>query len=133
MSTARLESMTGTSTDTLTETLRSKLSNPVTSPEFDLHGSVNEVLRDIGLTAADSGGKLTFYGQDPITPSPHRFGTMAALGLAAKSVALAALWKLRTGDDKTFMSTSGKLSGVSQVSSRGSSSRNGKQIGRAHV
>jgi len=98
MSIARLESITGTSTDTLTETLRSKLSNPVTSPEFDLHGSVNEVLRDIGLTAADSGGKLTFYGQDPITPSPHRFGTMAALGLAAKSVALAALWKLRTGE-----------------------------------
>jgi hypothetical protein len=98
MSTARLESMTGTSTDKLTETLRSRLSNPVTSPEFDLQGSVNEVLNDVGLTAPDSGGKLTFYGQDPITPSPHRFGAMAAVGLAAKSIALAALWNLRTGE-----------------------------------
>jgi hypothetical protein len=98
MSTARLEPMTGTSTDKLTETLRSRLSNPVTSPEFDLHGSVNEVLNDVGLTAPDSGGKLTFYGQDPITPSPHRFGAMAAVGLAAKSIAVAALWNLRTGE-----------------------------------
>ena len=98
MSTARLEPIIGTSTDTLTETLRSKLSNPVTSPQFDLHASVNEVLKDVGLTAADSGGKVTFYGQDPIIPSPHRFGTMAAVGLAAKTVALAALWKSQTGE-----------------------------------
>ena len=98
MSTELLQPMTQTSTDTLTEALRSKLSKPATSPQFDLHGSVNEVLKDIGLTAADSGGKLTFYGQDPIIPSPHRFGTMAAVGLAARSVALAALWKSRTGE-----------------------------------
>src|SRR5262245_11021663 len=49
------------------------------------------------MSTADSGGDLTFYGQDPILPSPHRFGTMAALGLAAKSVAVAALWRDRTG------------------------------------
>src|SRR6202007_930637 len=29
--------------------------------------------------------------------SPHRFGAMAAIGLAAKSVAAAALWQARTG------------------------------------
>jgi hypothetical protein len=98
MSTARLEPITGTSPDTLTETLRSKLSKPTSSPEFDLHGAVNEVLKDVGLTAADSGGKLSFYGRDPIIPSPHRFGSMAALGLAARSVAVAALWKARTGE-----------------------------------
>ena len=49
------------------------------------------------MTTADSGGKLSFYGQDPILPSPIRFGTMAAIGLAARSVALAALWKQSTG------------------------------------
>jgi crotonobetainyl-CoA:carnitine CoA-transferase CaiB-like acyl-CoA transferase len=98
MSTARLEPVIGTSTDTLTETLRSKLSNPVTSPQFDLYASVNEVLKDVGLTAADSGGKVTFYGQDPIIPSPHRFGAMAAVGLAAKTIAVAALWRARTGE-----------------------------------
>jgi CoA-transferase family III len=80
----------------LTEVLEEKLSHPATSPDFDLHEGVNEVLADIGMTTADSGGELSFYGQDPILPSPIRFGTMAAIGLAARSVALAALWKKAT-------------------------------------
>src|SRR5262244_4529354 len=84
--------------ETLTEKLKSKLNNPATASDFDLLGTVNEVLKDVGLTAADSGGKLTFYGQDPIIPSPHRFGAMAAVGLAAKHIALAALWRSRTGE-----------------------------------
>jgi catalase len=54
------------------QTLKARLTNPVSSPEFDLHAGLNEVLRDVGMTAADSGGKLTFYGQDPIVPSPIR-------------------------------------------------------------
>ena len=56
------------------------------------------MLKDVGMSIADSGGKLTFYGRDPIIPSPHRFGSMAAIGLAAKAVALAALWRQRTGE-----------------------------------
>src|SRR5499433_3343447 len=102
MSTATLdrvnEKLTETTDQTLTGKLQSKLSSPASTPDFDLHGTVNEVLNDVGLTTADSGGKLSFYGQDPIIPSPHRFGAMAAVGLAARSVALAALWKDRTGE-----------------------------------
>jgi crotonobetainyl-CoA:carnitine CoA-transferase CaiB-like acyl-CoA transferase len=82
----------------LTELLQSKLRSPANSPEFDFHSAVDQVLADVGLTAKDSGGKLTFYGQDPIVPSGFKFGAMAAVGLAARSVALAALWKLRTGE-----------------------------------
>src|SRR5258707_64347 len=74
---------TSTATDRLTEALEQKLSHPATSPDFDLHAETNEVLKDIGLTTADAGGKLTFYGSDPILPSPIRFGTLAAVGLAA--------------------------------------------------
>src|SRR5499427_11096640 len=92
------EKPTATASETLTETLQTRLSNPASAPDFDLHGSVNEVLKDVGLTAADSGGKLTFYGQDPIIRSPHRFGTMAAVALAAKNIAVAALWKSHTGE-----------------------------------
>src|ERR1700681_3653686 len=88
---------TSTATDRLTETLEHKLSHPATSPDFDLHAETNEVLKDIGLTTADAGGKLTFYGRDPILPSPIRFGTLAAVGLAARSVAVAALWRQATG------------------------------------
>src|SRR6202030_2281824 len=92
---------TGLSLETdavLTQTLKARLTNPVTSPEFDLQAGLNEVLRDVGMTTADSGGKLTFYGQDPIVPSPIRFGSMAAIGLAAKAVGVAALWRARTGE-----------------------------------
>jgi len=88
---------TSTATDRLTEALKQKLSHPATSPDFDLYAATSEVLKDIGLTTADAGGKLTFYGSDPILPSPIRFGTLAAVGLAARSVAVAALWRQATG------------------------------------
>src|SRR4026208_1649845 len=81
----------------LTKSLESKLNTPALSPDFDLHAETNQVLKDIGLTTADAGGKLTFYGRDPILQSPMRFGTMAAVGLAARSVAVAALWRQATG------------------------------------
>src|SRR5262245_59401189 len=83
--------------DLLTERLKSTFAHPVRSSDFDFHAGVDDVLKDVATSTADSGGDLTFYGQDPILPSPHRFGTMAALGLAAKSVAVAALWRDRTG------------------------------------
>src|SRR5215510_2321335 len=87
-----------TPAETLSETLRSKLSNPASTSDFDLFGSVSQVLKDVGLTPADSGGKLTFYGQDPILPSSFRFGAMAAVGLATRGIALAALWRSQTGE-----------------------------------
>jgi hypothetical protein len=83
--------------DRLAETIADKLSNPSTSSEFDLHEGVNQVLADVGMSAADSGGQLTFYGQDPIVPSRIRFATMAGIGLAAKTIAAAAVWRDRTG------------------------------------
>ena len=86
----------------LTQALKVNLGHPATSPDFDLKKGVNEVLADVGLTSDDCGGKLSFYGQDPILPSPVRFGTMAAVGLAAKSVALAALWRQATGEGQSI-------------------------------
>lgn len=83
--------------DLLTQTIVSKLANPATSSDFDLHGAVNDVLTYVGMSSADSGGELSFYGRDPIIPSPHRFGNLAGIALAARSVAVAALWRDRTG------------------------------------
>src|ERR1700741_4879470 len=82
----------------LTEVLEEKLNHPATSPDFDLKKGVNEVLADVGMTSDDCGGELSFYGSDPILQSPLRFGTMAAIGLAARSVAVAALWSQATGE-----------------------------------
>jgi crotonobetainyl-CoA:carnitine CoA-transferase CaiB-like acyl-CoA transferase len=98
MNTAASEPGTERPAETLTEALRSKLSLPASAPDFDLYSSVNDVLKEVGLTTPDSGGKVTFYGRDPIIPSTLRFGAMAATGLAAKTIALAALWRSRTGE-----------------------------------
>ena len=84
--------------DELTNTLESKFANPERSSDFDFHAGVDQVLKGVGLSTSDSGGQLTFYGHDPIIASPFRFATMAALGLTAKAVAVAALWQLRTGE-----------------------------------
>jgi crotonobetainyl-CoA:carnitine CoA-transferase CaiB-like acyl-CoA transferase len=83
--------------DRLTETILDRLNNPSTSSDFDFNEGVNQVLADVGMSAADSGGQLTFYGQDPVVPSRIRFATMAGIGLAAKTIAAAAVWRDRTG------------------------------------
>ena len=64
--------------DLLAGALESKLDNPEHDSNFDLHAGVNDVLKSgVGLSTSDSGGKLAFYGQDAIIPSPFRFGTVA--------------------------------------------------------
>ncbi len=99
---------TGSSVETsgessrLAETLEEKLSHPATSPDFDLVKGVNEVLSTVGMASDDCGGELSFYGSDPILQSPLRFGTMAAIGLAARSVAVAAVWRQTTGEGQNI-------------------------------
>src|SRR2546423_14706047 len=78
--------------DLLTETLQSKLANPERSSDFGLHGAVNQVLNDVGLSTSDTGGQITFYGSDPILQSPLGVGTMAANGLAGRGVEVGALF-----------------------------------------
>jgi crotonobetainyl-CoA:carnitine CoA-transferase CaiB-like acyl-CoA transferase len=83
--------------DRLTASIVEKLNNPSICSDFDFHRGVDQVLAEVGMSAADSGGQLTFYGQDPIVPSRIRFATMAGIGLAAKTIAAAAVWRDRTG------------------------------------
>src|SRR5260370_22336051 len=54
------------------------------------------------MASDDCGGELSFYGNDPILQSPLRFGTMAAIGLAARSVAVAALWRQATDEGQNI-------------------------------
>jgi crotonobetainyl-CoA:carnitine CoA-transferase CaiB-like acyl-CoA transferase len=88
--------------DRITKTIVDKLNNPSSSSDVDFHDGVNQVLADVGMSAADSGGTLTFYGQDPIVPSRVRFATMAGIGLAAKTIAAAAVWRDRTGEGQNI-------------------------------
>jgi hypothetical protein len=104
----------------LTEIIVDKLNNPPISSDFDFHEGVNQVVADVGMSAADSGGQLTFYGQDPIVPSRIRFATMAGIGLAAKTIAAAAVWRDRSGQGqdihvdvpKAFRRFSGFFDGI---------------------
>jgi hypothetical protein len=106
--------------DRLTETIVDKLDNPSTSSDFDFHQGVNQVLADVGMSAADSDGKLTCYGQDPIIPSRIRFATMAGMGLAAKPLRPRRCGETERDRARTFMSTFAKPFDASAASSRGS-------------
>jgi len=97
-----------TSAGVLTHLLEESLRHPATSPDFDLFHAVNQVLSDVGMTIDECGGKLSFYRRDPIVPSPLRYGTMAGVGLAARSVALAALRKQATGEEQDISIDLGK-------------------------
>jgi hypothetical protein len=60
-----------------------------TAEGFDIHTELERVLHGVGLSQDDCGGRISFVGTDPITPSPLRLGTAAGIGLAVKAVAMA--------------------------------------------
>ncbi|MFW0785863.1 CoA transferase [Gordonia sp. CPCC 206044] len=83
---------------TLTERLRASIAEPLTDDCFDPATELADVLAGIGMVPADTGGAVTFRGADPVVPSTLRLGGAAAIALAAKSAAIAKLWRLRGGD-----------------------------------
>ncbi|MCX3058332.1 CoA transferase [Streptomyces beihaiensis] len=62
------------------------------------HDALEGLYRELGISAAEAGGKVTITGADPVTPSVHRIGDAAAAALAALGTEVAALWKDRGGD-----------------------------------
>ena len=64
----------------------------------DMLKVTDNILRDAGLSIADSGGKITFAGQEPIRKTVIKAGATTACILAANAVADAAIWKARTGE-----------------------------------
>src|SRR5580658_7821684 len=61
-------------------------------------GKVESFLQSLGATTSDSGGKVTYYGSDPITPDRLPYGAISAISLAAKAIMIAKIWKERTGE-----------------------------------
>ncbi|MFJ8933037.1 MULTISPECIES: CoA transferase [unclassified Streptomyces] len=87
------------SAEELTGRIKKAIANPIAhEDDFDIHQALREVLSPAGLRPEDSGGEITFIGSDPIVPSIMRLGAVPALGMTAKSVALAALWRRRGGE-----------------------------------
>lgn len=84
----------------LKETLLNNYNQRIKSAEqddFNINKELENVLNGIGYSIDDTGGKVEFYGKDPIQPSTLKIASLAGIGLAAKSVAIASLWKTRTG------------------------------------
>jgi len=85
-------------TTTISDRIRKALASPITSDDvIDPHKELEEVLGTVGLKPSDAGGTISFHGRDPILKSPWPLATMASVGLVAKAVAVADLWRYRTG------------------------------------
>ncbi|NCC69577.1 MAG: carnitine dehydratase, partial [Clostridia bacterium] len=65
---------------------------------IDIYEEFEKVAAEIGLSAEDAGGKVTFYGADPIVESTVALGTGASIGLMLKSVAATKIWRMRGGE-----------------------------------
>jgi hypothetical protein len=83
--------------EALTRALRYNLANRKKDAEIDLAGETENLLKTVGASFSESGGQVSFYGKDPIVPTVVPFGSMSAIGLAAKAIQVASIWKLRTG------------------------------------
>jgi crotonobetainyl-CoA:carnitine CoA-transferase CaiB-like acyl-CoA transferase len=79
----------------LTTAVTAAVRNPVSHDDFDPTTALRSVLADIGMDLSETGGSVEFVGADPVVPSPLRLGGGAAIALAAKSAAVAKLWRLR--------------------------------------
>ncbi|MFZ3291056.1 MAG: hypothetical protein WA281_02365, partial [Mycobacterium sp.] len=82
----------------LAKTIIANYDNPLQSCSIDVPAHVESLLQSLGATASDSGGKVTYYGADPITPDRLPYGSISAISLAAKAILIAKIWKERTGE-----------------------------------
>jgi hypothetical protein len=78
--------------------IRAALASPISDDRtIDPLSELAAVLDGVGLDLGSAGGKITFSGRDPIVSSPLPLATMAAVGLMAKAVSVAEMWRFRGG------------------------------------
>ncbi len=68
--------------------------------DFDIDVAFARFMADIGGSAEDGGGAVTFTGSDPILRSHFRIGASMALPAMAAAVGAAAIWRARTGESQ---------------------------------
>jgi crotonobetainyl-CoA:carnitine CoA-transferase CaiB-like acyl-CoA transferase len=67
------------------------------SAGFDIKAHFRSVMGDLGLCPEDTGGAITFVGEDPIFPSVHRLGACISIPIMAGAAGIADIWRQRTG------------------------------------
>src|SRR5262249_34204541 len=73
------------------------LATPKVSAGFDINAEFRAVMRDLGLSPEDTGGSITFIGEDPIFPSKHRLGACISVPIMAGAAGIADIWRQRSG------------------------------------
>lgn len=85
----------------IAERIRTNLAAPIFDDStIEPLAELKDVLSGVGLRVEGSGGSIEFVGADPILTSPWPLATMAGVSLMAKSVAIADLWRTRTGESQ---------------------------------
>jgi crotonobetainyl-CoA:carnitine CoA-transferase CaiB-like acyl-CoA transferase len=67
------------------------------SGSFDINAEFRSVMHDLGLSPEDTGGSITFIGEDPIFPTKHRLGACVSIPIMAGAAGIAEIWRQRTG------------------------------------
>ena len=67
------------------------------SAGFDINAHFRAVMHDLGLSPEDTGGSITFIGEDPIFPTKHRLGACISIPIMAGAAGIANIWRQRTG------------------------------------
>jgi len=67
-------------------------------PNVDAANALGELLAPLGLTLSDAGGSVNIFGSDPLFPSSVRLGEAFSIAAIAQAVAVAAIWKERSGE-----------------------------------
>ena len=70
---------------------------PAVSTGFDINAQFRSVMHELGLSPEDTGGTITFVGEDPIFPSVHRLGACISIPIMAGAAGIADIWRQRTG------------------------------------
>jgi crotonobetainyl-CoA:carnitine CoA-transferase CaiB-like acyl-CoA transferase len=70
---------------------------PKVSAGFDINAQFHAVMHSLGLSPEDTGGSITFVGEDPIFPSKHRLGACIGIPMMAGAAGVADIWRQRSG------------------------------------
>src|SRR5215475_12822454 len=73
------------------------LDTPKVSAGFDINAQFRSVMHELGLSPEDTGGSITFIGEDPIFPSKHRLGACIGIPIMAGAAGIADIWRQRSG------------------------------------
>src|SRR5271165_104582 len=77
-----------------------EMATPRITDNADIQSDFRALLHGVGLAPEDTGGEITFTGQDPILPSNHRLGAIMAMGMMGPAAATQIFYRMRGGAEQ---------------------------------